>query len=166
MNDAAPPPMVAPAPAPAWSASNALFFEPLGNGLLYSVNYERFLRTLPVGLRAGASFFTYAVSKASGSGNLTLATFPLLASYYYGPSHHKLQLGLGATVIYFAASSDSTGATYQGTGTGLGVAATAVVGYRYLPSSSGITFGFGFTPLVRTEKGLLLWAGASAGYAF
>lgn len=157
-------PAIANAPAP-----NAVSFEALGNGLLYSISYERFLSDWsrwPIGLRIGASFFTYKISDASGSGNLTLATFPLVASYYLGPARHKLQLGLGATVLYVSASSDATGTKYEGAGTGLGIAATAIVGYRYLPPAGGFVLGIGFTPLLRATKGLLLWGGASVGYSF
>jgi hypothetical protein len=153
-------------PAPPQPASNVVFFEPLGNGLLYSLDYERFLSPAPFGLRAGASFFTWQVSSSQGAGNLTLATFPFVASFYYGPAPHKLQLGLGATILYFGASTDSTGAKYEGSATGLGFAATGVVGYRYLPPDGGFTFGVGFTPLYRTQKGFLPWGGASAGWAF
>jgi hypothetical protein len=166
----APPPQNAPAPSVAPEreriAPNAVFVELLGNGLVYSINYERFLCRWPIGLRAGASFFTYKVSDAKGSGNLTLATFPFVASYYVGSTSHKLQLGLGATVIYLAASTDATGTKYEGPGAGLGLAATAVVGYRYVPMGRGITFGAGFTPLVRPSKGFLPWGGVDVGYAF
>ncbi len=156
----APPP---PSP-PIAHRSNAVFAEVLGNGLLYSINYERFIWPIPIGLRAGASFFTYAVSDVSGSGNLTLVTFPITASYYWGTLCHKLQLGLGATILYTSASSDSTGTTYGSTG--IGVAATAIIGYRYLPVGRGVTFGGGFTPLLRASRGFLPWGGVDVGYVF
>jgi hypothetical protein len=155
-------PRTAPAP-------NALSFEALGNGLVYSLSYERFLGdwdAWPIGFRAGASFFTYKISDAAGSGNLTLATLPLLASYYVGPARHKLQLGLGATLLYVSASSDAAGVKYEGSDTGLGIAATGVVGYRYLPPGGGFVFGAGFTPLLRASKGFLPWGGLSVGYSF
>jgi hypothetical protein len=146
-------------------ASNMIFFEALGSGLIYSVNYER--RLIPnLGLRAGASFFTYKVSSANGSGNLTLITFPLMVSYYIGSDHHKLELGLGATILYFSAASDSTGMQFEGAGTGLGIAANGVVGYRYFPRDNGFTLGVGFTPLLRATKGFLPWGGLSVGYVF
>lgn len=157
-------PMSAPPSFPIAPASNAVFAELLGNGLLYSINYERFLWPIPIGIRAGASFFTYAVSDVSGSGNLTLLTFPITASYYWGTLHHKLQLGLGATILYTSASSDSSGTSYGNTG--LAIAATAIVGYRYLPIGRGFTFGAGFTPLLRTSRGFLPWGGVTAGYVF
>jgi len=119
-----------------------------------------------LGLRIGASFIAYDVSDANGSGALRLISFPMVASYYFGTTAHKLQLGLGATILSFAASSDSTGTKFAGDVDGLGVAATAVVGYRYWPYDHGISFGAGFTPLLRSTKGLLPWGGVDVGYAF
>jgi hypothetical protein len=158
--NAEPPADVSPAPP-----TNAVFLELLGSGLFYSVNYERILGALPIGLRVGASYFTWKISDASGAGNLTLATFPALASYYLGGVHHKLQLGLGATVVYLVASTDSAGIQY-GSESALGIAASGVLGYRYVPASHGFTFGAGFTPMFRLGKGFLPWGGASVGYAF
>ena len=154
----------APVVAPDTRIVNILDFEALGNGLIDSLNYERLYLAWNVGFRAGASFFTYKLSNATGAGNLTLATFPLVASYYYGPPRHKLQLGLGATVLYIDASSDAAGTKFGSTG--LEVAATGVVGYRYLPKCRGFTFGAGFTPLFRTGKGFLPWGGVDVGIAF
>jgi hypothetical protein len=170
--NAEPPPLAPAAPAEPPTAPaehvppNAIFFEALGSGLLYSINYQRMLADIPLGLRVGASFITYKVSSAEGSGNLLLATLPLMVSYYVGPPRHKLELGLGATVIYFSASSDSTGTKFEGPGVGLGIAASGVIGYRYMPDTRGVTFGAGFTPLLRSPKGFLPWGGASVGYAF
>lgn len=173
-----PPPVVIQAPAqqPASSAvapsasgesaPNAVFLELLGNGLLYSVNYERLLTQWNVGLRAGVGFVAYKVSSANGAGALVLASFPLVASWYYGSGNHRLQLGLGATVLYVKASTDAAGLSYQGSVPSFGVAATAVIGYRYWPRHGGFTFGAGFTPLLRESKGILPWGGAEAGFAF
>jgi hypothetical protein len=166
--DATPPAHVSAAPeaAPERGPERAVFVEALGSGLLYSLNYEHFLAEQRVGVRGGAGFITYKVSKAEGSGNLTLATFPILLSYYFGTAHHKLEIGLGATAIYFSAATDATGTKFEGEGTGLGIAASGVVGYRYVPTGRGATFGVGFTPLLRVSKGFLPWGGAHVGYAF
>lgn len=172
----APPSSASPSPAPPASpaspnrpaAANLIFGEVLGNGLLYSVNYERLIERWSLGIRAGASFFTYAVSSYGASGNLTLLTFPIVASYYLGPESwrgHKVQLGLGGTVLYSDVSSDSTGVKFENERSGFGLAATAIIGYRYLPRDGGITFGIGFTPLLRTSR-LLPWGGANVGYVF
>jgi hypothetical protein len=163
---AAPAGQVADAPA---RADNAVFAELLGNGLLYSVNYERIVAVgagVTLGIRAGASFITYGISSSAGAGNLTLATVPVTVSYYWGPSSHKLQLGLGASALYVSAATDSTGQKFSSAEEGLGIAATAIVGYRYLPARRGVTFGVGFTPLLRSGRGFLPWGGASIGVAF
>jgi hypothetical protein len=147
------------------TASNVVFAELLGNGLLYSVNYERIIDRWNLGLRAGVSYFTYPVSSYGRSGNLTIVTFPLVASYYIGTPQHKLQLGLGATILYTGVSSDSTGTKFESERSGAGISATAVIGYRYLPLDRGFTFGAGFTPLLRPTS-FLPWGGAEAGYIF
>lgn len=146
-------------------ASNVVFAEVFGSGLLYSVNYERIIDSLHVGLRAGASYFTYAVSSYGRSGNLVLVSFPLVASYYFQWANHNLQLGAGATILYTGVATDSQGTAFESERSGLGLAASAVIGYRYLPRDGGITFGVAFTPLVRTSS-LLPWGGATIGYAF
>jgi hypothetical protein len=158
----------AAAPQPSAGPDNQVFLELLGNGLLYSLNYERFFTAWSqrLGLRGGASFITYKISSANGAGNLVLATVPVVASWYWGPSSHKLQLGLGASALYVSAATDATGQRFSGSEEGLGIAATAVVGYRYLPREGGFTFGIGFTPLLRSGRGLLPWGGASGGFAF
>lgn len=163
----APPEAAAPPATDERTASNVVFFEPLGNGLLYSLNYARIFERWHLGVRGGASYFTWAVSKYGGSGNMTLVSVPMVASYYFSlwRTAHHFELGLGATVLYSVASSDSTGTSFEGERTGLGLAGTAVVGYRYLPRDGGVTFGAGFTPLVRPSK-FLPWGGISVGYAF
>ncbi|MDB4934881.1 MAG: hypothetical protein JWP87_1853 [Labilithrix sp.] len=164
---ASPPPaaVVAPPEAGERTAPNNVFFEALGSGLLYSLNYERMFEKLHIGLRAGASYFTYAVSSYGRSGNLTLVSFPLLASYYVGWRSHHLQLGLGATILYTGAASDSQGTSFDAERSGAGLAASGIVGYRFMPRDGGVSFGIGFTPLVRTSK-FLPWGGANIGYAF
>jgi hypothetical protein len=158
------PPPAPPTPEP--PAPNVIRLELLGNGLLYSINYERLFPAWNLGLRVGASFFMDKISNAAGAGNLVLASVPLVASYFLGTPRHKLELGLGATILYSEAATDSTGTKYEGSVTGLGVAATGVVGYRFLPAGRGFTLGAGFTPLLRATKGFLPWGGVSAGYAF
>ena len=154
-----------PSAASERTAPNVVFAEALGSGLLYSVNYERLIDTWNIGLRGGVSYFTYAVSSYGASGNLTLVTFPLLASYYFGWRSHHLQLGLGATILYTKVATDSEGTKFDAERSGPGIAATGVVGYRFIPRDGGVSFGLGFTPLVRTSR-FLPWGGANVGYAF
>jgi hypothetical protein len=158
-------PPTPPPPDTETQAANVIFAEALGNGLLYSVNYERLFHEWNVGLRAGGSFFTYAVSKYGKAGNLTIVSFPMVASYYFTWGTHSLQLGLGATLLHTQVATDSQGLEYGGERAGTALAPTGVVGYRYLPRKSGVSFGIGFTPLLRASK-FLPWGGATIGYAF
>jgi hypothetical protein len=152
-------------PASPRTAPNVIFAEAFGSGLLYSVNYERMFDAWNIGLRGGASYFTYSVSSYGKSGNLVLVTFPIVASYYIGWRSHNLQLGLGLTIIYTGVATDSEGTKFEGERSGAGLAANGVIGYRYMPRDGGISLGVGFTPLIRTSK-FLPWGGASIGYAF
>lgn len=142
-----------------------IFAEAFGSGLLYSVNYERLFDELHIGVRGGASYFTYAVSSYGRSGNLVLVSFPVVASYYVDWRNHNLQLGLGATVLYTGVATDSQGTSFESERSGLGLAASGVIGYRYIPRDGGVTFGVAFTPLVRASS-FLPWGGANVGYAF
>jgi hypothetical protein len=158
-------PLAIEEPPKARAAPNLVFAEAFGSGLLYSLNYERMIDSLHLGLRGGASYFTYAVSSYGRSGNLVLVSFPFVASYYVGWKSHNLQLGLGATVLYTGVATDSEGTAFESERSGLGLAASGVVGYRYIPRDGGVTFGLAFTPLVRASS-LLPWGGATIGYAF
>ncbi len=141
------------------------FVEFLGNGLLYSANYELLVRPWNTGFRVGVSYFATKISDNVLSHPYTLVTVPLLFDYYLGTVHHKLQLGLGATVLYTRVSTDALGISY-GSNDGLAVAATAIVGYRYFPRDRGFSFGLGFTPLLRASKSVLAWGGADVGWVF
>lgn len=155
----------AEAPERERTAKNLIFLEGFGSGLLYSVSYERIIDSLNLGLRIGVSYFTYPVSSYGQSGNLTLFTLPIMASYYAGWETHKIQIGLGATLIATDAATDSQGTSFGGERAGVGLAASGYIGYRYLPLDHGITFGLGFSPLLRGSKALP-WGGANFGYVF
>jgi hypothetical protein len=146
-------------------APNVVFAEALGSGLLHSLNYERLFDSVHLGIRGGASYFTYSTSSYDRTGNLVLVSFPAVASYYLGWRSHNLQLGLGATVLYSGVATDSRGTEFQSERSGLGLAASGVIGYRYLPRDGGVMFGLAFTPLLRSGS-FLPWGGANVGYAF
>ena len=121
------------------ASSNSVYFEALGNGLFYSVNYDH-LFTGSFGGRVGASYIS--------SGWVSAATFPLMAYYLIGSGNSKLELGLGACVILqperqsfsFVLSEDEE---FEGSG----VLGTATVGYRHQRAEGGIVFRVGLTPV-------------------
>jgi hypothetical protein len=125
--------------APLGPAKDSVYFELLGAGLLYSVNYERFLLDGRLGVRAGTTLVpAFSTPGVLGTFNSPAwISFPVVASYYLGPEHHKLQLGAGAT--FFASCPWQNGKP-----TALG---NLVWGYRYVPRGSGVDFGVAFTPV-------------------
>jgi len=136
-----------PGPA-ARTAVNSLFFELAGNGAsLYSINYERFFDKW--GLRGGISFLPSGTVDTTWS----FSTATIVGSYHLGDGAHKLQVGLGVTASY--ASRARPPGSYGGTEARGGIAATAVVGYRYLPADGGFDFGVGWTPIVGFQPGVL-----------
>jgi hypothetical protein len=126
------------------TANNAIYLEAFGNGGFYSINYERIVGDF--GVRAGLSYTSLLASSGGVSTRLDLATAPIVASYYYGTANHKLQLGLGVTLMDVSTPTDVL--AFAGHGSGFTAAATGVVGYRYVPHDGGYDFGIGFTPLL------------------
>jgi hypothetical protein len=119
------------------TSRNAIYLEFLGNGLMYSINYDR-LFTESFGMRVGASYSTPAGH---------FVTFPLMANYFVSWGSSKLEMGLGACVIlqpeyqsvsFMAATDEDI--------RGNGVLATATLGYRYQPTDGGFVFRVGVTP--------------------
>jgi hypothetical protein len=130
---------------------NSLFLEILGNGAVYSFNYDRLIpirkKPLALVLRVGGN--EYHGSKTEEKSYNLLGSIGLIS----GISRHFFEPGLGYT--YFSGSPDrliilSVGYRFQGR-KGLLVRATPM--YR-INSEKGDTFGNG------------LWFGASIGFSF
>lgn len=86
---------------------NALYFEFLGNGGLYSINYERQLykskdvwpfgsKTLKLYGRGGLSAVAYS--------NLWGGTFPIECSVAFGKNKNYIESGIGCTFTYLSFS--------------------------------------------------------------
>jgi hypothetical protein len=149
--------------AAARGARNVVFVELAGNAGVYSVNYARRLGD-DCALRVGLEYFAAPYRGLSGeSGIAKLLMMPLLFDYLgIGSRDHKLELAAGPVLGYASASIDSDGAILNRHG--VGIAGTAVVGYRYLPHDGGFTFNMGFTP-VFSAAGFLPWLGLGFGAA-
>jgi hypothetical protein len=152
-------------------AKNSIFVELGGNAGLYSLNYERFLGE-DVGLRIGMMYVSVSATATSGTttttGSASWFGAPLMFSYLgVGSDNHKLDLGIGTVLMYFSGGTSTFDATAKASG--MLVAGTATVGYRYVPANGGFNFKAGFTPLFFQSAGkayFLPWAGISAGYGF
>lgn len=106
---------------------NAIFAEFLGNGGLYSINYEYQTRNKIVA-RVGFAIYPESVST------------PITIGKLIGPSNDLLELGIGTTLFtYKEEGVDSPGTA---------VFLTAVIGYRYQRPDNRFIFRIGFTPLL------------------
>lgn len=153
---------LAPSTSTAQTADNAIYLELGGNGLLYTLNYERTFAPEWSG-RAGLFWFTVdATGEQNTSASATLNLIPLTANYFVGESH-RLELGGGPLLLRASASAEGPGLTVSESGFGLG--GTATVGYRYQQLDGGFLFRIGLTPIF-TSNGFTPWAGLSLGYAF
>jgi hypothetical protein len=124
---------------------NSLYVEIAGNGLIYSINYDRVFQDR-FSARIGLAPY--------GSGDIAV---PILGNYLLGSGPSRLELGLGVTLM-------SITFTFFDSDYGLDrVIGTANFAYRYQKPDGGIFFKAGFTPLFN-GKGFLPWFGASLGY--
>jgi hypothetical protein len=142
-----------PALAQQRDASNSLFIEGGGPGLLYSLNYE-LLFDDDVGIRVGFSYQSLqpTASPGGGSGKASLITVPILANYLVSFGSSALELGGGATLIRADGAASGNGLAVSGPGTT--VLGTAIMGYRRQPFDGGLQLRIGIEALV--GKGLAL----------
>jgi len=139
-------------------ARNAVFFELLGNGGLYSFNYERML-TESLGLRVGFATWDSSDLWFEGTPSDRYTTVPVTVSYLLGRGERKLELGGGVTF----GDADFTFRTL-----------TAIVGYRSQPPGRGYLFRVGVTPFYSfddeeeayPDPGFTFSLGVSFGYRF
>jgi hypothetical protein len=143
---------------------NAVFFELLGNGGLYSFNYERML-TESLGLRVGFATWDSSDFWFEGTPSDRYTSVPVTVSYLLGRGERKLELGGGVTFGQqtFDNSRDFSFRTL-----------TAIVGYRSQPPGRGYLFRVGVTPFYSfddgdeayPDPGFTFSAGVSFGYRF
>ena len=77
---------------PLFPQANTVYFELFGNGLLYSVNYDRMI-TDNISVRAG--YGGLSVSSASTMEDVKITMMPVLGNYLMGGGNHKLEIGAG-----------------------------------------------------------------------
>lgn len=136
----------------------AVFFEVLGNGLTYSLNYDtRFNQSLK-GLGGRAGIGHLAVDGTS------LTSFPFLLNYLFGKDKHYFEVGAGATLLVASTSSDfgPVGSREKGSA----FIGTMSFGYRLEPQEGGFLFRAGITPIFDRTSFFPFWPQISFGYAF
>lgn len=148
----------------ALAAKNTLFVEGLGNGGLYSFNYDR--RIAPTwNVRIGFSNYRVDVNLFNVlSASASAVVIPLVGSYlYHFPnSSSYLEVGAGITSAFLAESATTvvpaSAATYL-------PIPTLVAMYRLMPNEGGFSLRAGVTPLFFPTL-FLPWIGVSLGWTF
>jgi len=156
-------------------APNAIYLELLGNGLFYTINYDRLLSP-DVGIRVGFGYLGLGAGNSTTtnpdgttSDNSISARFivvPATLNYFICSQDHRGRVGsnkweLGLGILYINVSVDFFG--FQGTGSVIGE--TATVGYRYQAYDGGFIFRIGFTPVYIVSR-FQPWGGLSLGFGF
>ena len=146
------------------ASKNGVYLELLGNGGLYSLNYERAV-TGPVRVRAGAAAWT--AESVWSEAKTRFRTFPMMLQIVPGSGAHHLEAGVGVLLGRRSPESD------VGQSGGF-VSLIGLFGYRYEPPGRRIVVRAGFTPfygygdssIAYPEKGFLPSLGFSLGARF
>lgn len=143
-------------------AKNAVYLELLGNGGLYSLNYERaFSQKFLV--RVG--FASWSSSQDFG-GEKSITTIPVMFNSLFGTGNHKIEGGAG----FMLGSEKHSGNEVWPKSKETIFALTGVAGYRYQKSTGGLLFRAGLTPFLNIGDAeypdFNISAGGSIGYAF
>ena len=146
------------------AANNNIFAELGGNGLLYSVNYERELFDSWYG-RLGVGYISSSAKDLDNNHiKASAVTLPLMVSKMFGDGDHKFELGIGGTIVSVSASIKADSSDLL-SGAGTRVVATGTIGYRYMPKDSGVMFKAGITPWY-SNGNFFPGVGIGLGYSF
>ncbi|HEU4562792.1 MAG TPA: hypothetical protein VFS20_33490 [Longimicrobium sp.] len=150
-------------------ARNAVYVELLGNGGVYSLNFDRRVgqeAALRIGVGAWSADDLFLGNEASSS----LVTLPVTASWLPGTANGRPELGGGMLLGRRTRDEPFDGGSTSSTFASL----TAILGYRYQPASGGWMFRVAFTPFwgfggedeAYPDRGFTPSAGVSGGYTF
>lgn len=134
---------------------NSAYLELLGNGGLYSVNYERFLNEDLYGIRAGFS----TISSSENGDTTSVYTAPIMFVKLFGKDSNYLEVGFGRTFVSASVHNDSLNLK------GDGGIWTGCFGYRYQSEAQGALFKIGLTPFI-AEGNFIPSIGLGFGYTF
>lgn len=147
---------------------NSVYLELLGNGGLYSVNYDRKLSD-HAAVRIGVGAWTGDDLLLGSEAKKELVTVPIGAAWLFGSGRGRLEVGAGVLV-----GRQSQDIPFEDGSTSSGFASlTGTIGYRYQPATPGFVFRAGFTPFLGLggdeaypESGFMPSIGLSGGYTF
>lgn len=139
--------------------ANTVYFELFGNGLVYSVNYDRMV-TDNISVRAGYGGLTVKSIETQEEAKITM--IPVLGNYLMGDGNHKLEIGGGVVMVSIDYSGNvedidfSIGAD--------GAIPTGNLGYRYQKPEGGLFFKASLCPFFGDE--MVTSIGLGLGYSF
>ena len=152
-------------------AANSVYAELLGNGGLYSVNFDRRLGAGGASVRVGIASWSSDGGLFGGVGERQrFLTVPLLLNALTGTGTHHLELGAGVLL-----GSQTVTPPFGGSSTRSSiVSATSTLGYRRQRPGRGLVFrasltpmyGFGSEERAYPERGFFLSGGVAVGYSF
>jgi len=151
-------------------AKNAIYIEGLGNGVIYSLNYERNVGN-NLSIRVGVGYFgasgeaTYKDTGKKEEIVANIGTFPIMANYFIGKGRHKIEIGGGMVLFTISAHGDEVSSNGIKFKAGLLPALTGTLGWRYQPREGGLVFKIAFTPIFNLGS-FLPYGGISVGYSF
>lgn len=144
------------------TANNVLYVEGLGQGLFYSINYERVFGDF--GARVGVGYISFTdhsssfTDCSSSSTNCTstpvsttasFLTVPLSVSYLgIGSKKHIFEMGAGLTILHTSADASGLFVDNSGHGSATTVLGDIILGYRLQPPNGGFFLRAGLSPLI------------------
>ena len=146
-------------------SKNTIYFEALGNGVLYSLNYDRIIFTknlFQISGRIGFSYIPYLKNNLESFNDIF--KYPFEVNVLYGRKSHA-EIGLGYTPVFITYHENTFKIydvySYSG----------VRVGYRYQEPFGGFFFRIGFIPYINFPKylknsGPKYYLGFGFGYTF
>jgi len=142
-------------------AGNSVYFEFLGNGGLYSFNYERSFTPNISGRIGFARWSIIDIMSKNTTGKMT--TIPVLLTYLTG--HKKSHFEIGGGFLFGKENNYNESNPI--------INLTSVIGYRFQTPGMGFVFRTGLTPFLSLDNkanypdpGLFLSGGISVGFHF
>jgi hypothetical protein len=141
------------------SQPNSLYLELFGNGVIYSINYDKLFSNCTGG-RIG---FMFLWGGRDGIAYRDIAVLPVMFHYFISFHNHKIEFGIGPLIALEGASEfEFLGVDNLSS---FGIGGTATIGYRFQKEEGGFLFRIGFTPLFGIS-GLIPSGGLSFGIGF
>ena len=145
-----------------------------GNGLLWSLNYDRMI-TEKISIRVGYGFFQISdlffhpdkkefQDAVEDSYDSKVSLVPIVVNYLLGSGNHKLEIGLG--IRYAMVEGNDLIFSMPLPDNGSETSATGVLGYRYHSDTGGFSFRLSLAPIyhegrdffcnARTQPGIFI----------